>query len=131
MEAYAAIKRSNDNDSDEKEREQYNIKLFATKDKAAEWLLDKYEFWENGHVYGDGDERIETEIEWKNSKQYKICFDFLLQASDDDALFHWEWKRRGNFRTYKIVQIKNGELNFYARTKNLYKIKNMQIVKKS
>lgn len=106
---FAAIKRSVTNDDREEEAEEYCIQLFETREHAALFLIDLYEF--------------------AHHENRDLCQPLMLDffknvATKDDALFQWEWKRRGNFRSYKIVPIgSDGKIEFYAQTKNLFKVK--------
>lgn len=119
--SFAAIKRSINNDNNEHETDEYNIRLFDKREDAANYLIESYEF--------------------EYDQDISVCRSLILSfftstETNEDALFQWEWKRRGNFRTYKIVPIReDGKIEFYAQTKNLFKLKhfdngNVEIVRK-
>lgn len=116
---FAGIKRSRDNDNHNCDEENYIIKSFDSREEAADWLSKQYEYWHEGV---DCKEIVDT-------KEYKEIHRFFITSSNDDAIFQWEWKRRNNFRTYKIIQYKD-ELEFFARAKNLFKLKKGEIIKK-
>lgn len=113
---YAAIKRSINNDNHNGDEQEYQINIFNTREDAAEWLIEQYEY----RYSEDDSEKIDK----------KLLYTFLLTSSIDDAMFQWEWKRRGNFRTYKIIEYTD-VLKFYVKTKNLYKIKNSAVKKRN
>jgi hypothetical protein len=59
-------------------------------------------------------------------------YDFFLNAKDGEIIFHWEWERRGNFRSYWISEFDDDHvLNFYAKSKTLYSLYNNNIMTKS
>jgi hypothetical protein len=110
---YAAIKRSINNDSSEGKEEDYSINIFETKEKAAEWLTNLYDFWEDDWC---------IEGTWNRSNEnWSKLYNFFMEKTSEDIIFQWEWRRKGNFRTYRIVEIldKDG-LEFYSRGGKLY-----------
>lgn len=131
MSRYFAIKRTVNNDYVEHESEKYTIKDFEERSDAAAWLLEHY-LKENNMIDFkiESLESLREILEGKPS--WKAIYDFLMSSTKDDALFNWEWKRRGNFRSYKIVErsSETGDCVFHARAKNLFKLKNDKIAKK-
>lgn len=118
---YAAIKRSiND---DKAEREQYLVKMCASRAEAIDFLLEQYEWWEGGST-------IYTSQEWFDHPARAELELFFNHYGNDDAIFQWEWKRRGNCRTYRIVECAAGLVTFYPRAANLYKLKDDKVVRK-
>lgn len=114
---YAAIKRSINNDLTPCNCDEYKIQIFTNRQDAANFLLKHYE----------SHDRLS---DWTpECPDWKVLFDFLLTSTKDDALFHWEWKRRGNFRTYRIIEFTT-TLNFYSSCPNKFKLKNGKCVKR-
>jgi hypothetical protein len=112
MTRYAALKRSVNNDKSEFEDDIILCKEFDRREEAAMWLANKYE-----------PDVLESEWDADNY-DWKLLYDFLMTSSQDDAIFQWEWKRRGNFRQYKIIEIGDDVvLRLFVKTKNLYKLK--------
>ena len=119
MSRYFAVKRSVNNDYKEHESDRYTVREFEERKDAAVWLLKHY-----------SNEICTFEIS-EGSPCWNSIYDFLTTSTNDDALFIWEWKRRGNFRSYKIIEFSVGEdFVFCARTKNLFKLKDGNVVKK-
>ena len=121
---FAAIKRSTDNDNHDGSDETYRILTFDDREAAIVWLLEQYEHWENNSGFD------REQGEWgRGVPDWNILRDFFRESKNEDALFHWQWKRRNNFRTYRIVQF-TGDLNFSAKAGNLFKYKNRQVIPK-
>jgi len=123
---FAAIKRSLDNDNHPGKEESYNIKIFASKNDAVEWLLQNYEHWDDEHCTGD-------DREWDNTVPgWHALHEFFLNSKNGDTMFHWEWERRGNFRTYRIVEFDPNEgIQFYAKGEVLFSFYEEKIMNKS
>ena len=116
---YAAIKRSINQDKTPCTCEKYMIQIFTNRQDAANFLLKHYET--------DDQNRLS---DWTpECLDWKVLFDFLLTSTKEDALFHWEWKRRGNFRTYRIIEFTT-TLDFYSSCPNKFKLKNGKCVKR-
>lgn len=109
---FAAIKRSLTNDGDREEK--YTINVFATKADAAAFLVSKLNVW-------DADEPSDLD-----GVAAALC-DFFVRSANDEGFFFWEWKRKGNFRTFRIVEFKDDDAEgfvFDAQIPKLYKWKN-------
>jgi hypothetical protein len=118
---FASIKRSTNNDNHDWESEEYSFKIFDTREEAVTWLLEQYEHWEsNAGVDRDYQGWGPDLPDWK------VLYNFFMTSANDDVIFHWEWKRRGNFRTYKIVEFTD-VLKTYAKAKNRFKLRNGHI----
>ena len=78
---FAAIKRSINNDNNERERESYKIKIFNSKNEAASWLIQNYEYYHD-HI---------TDAWDINNPGWSMMHDFFLNAKDGEIIFHWEW----------------------------------------
>jgi hypothetical protein len=122
---FAAIKRTRDNDNHISEEEEFVIKIFDTRIEAVKWLVGQYEYWE-------GCSGVDSDVDgdWNpDLPEWKVLENFLMTSSSDEAIFHWQWKRRSNFRTYRIVEYTD-DLRFYQVSKTLYKLKNEIMIKK-
>lgn len=124
MKKFTAVKRSINNDYDITECEKYDINTFNSREEAVNWLLSKYEYEHEDGLFRDS-------ADFYQSDEFKEIRAFFMQVPNDDALFQWEWKRRGNCRTYKIIEHDEGELHFYAKGKTLFKLKNGKVVAKT
>jgi hypothetical protein len=101
---WAAVKRIQNNDNADGEEEEYVVNVFDEKHDAAIWLAEQYEYFED-----DTDADV--------PKMSQVLVKFLMETEDNNnnAVFQWEWERRGNFRTYRIVSCLN---HFHDHTKN-------------
>lgn len=123
---FAAIKRSINNDYGSKESDKYMIKIFNSKDEAATWLCQNYEHYNDEHSHSQSN-NLDS---WNDSIGFIELHKFLINSNDGDAVFHWEWKRRNNFRTYRIISF-NDLITFHSNAKELYSFYCLEIVKKS
>jgi hypothetical protein len=118
MEGYVAIKRSINNDNIEPESDEITMQYFNTRSAAANWLVDQVEIF--NLILEDGPS-------WADSSERKTILKFFLECEPDAAFFQWEWKRRGNCRTYRIVPAQCGTSKFFLHARHLYKLKEGKI----
>ena len=118
---YAAIKKTHDNDGDGDNT--IRIKLFDKRDDAIEWIINVYEFWSEE---SDSEDCIETVDDLSQDQRKTLLMNFLSKSSNDEGVFHWEWKRKNNHRTYRIIEFQvNQELVIPTTTKDLYSIRKL------
>lgn len=129
---FGAIKRVVNNDYSKREHESYKIQMFESKPEAVNWLVNNYEFYED-HNCGDWGSYQKWDIKWtKDQIGWQKLYDFFINAKPGDVMFHWEWERRGNFRSYWINEIaEDGTLSFYANAETLYSFYKQEIMEKS
>lgn len=122
---FAAIKRSITNDKPKGEKEKYTINVFNTKEEASVCLTNLYEWWDDNDLPD-----TETTILWDRSNVNWIeLYNFFIGSTGEDAMFHWEWKRKGNFRSYRIIEIHTEKgIKFYSSVKKLYSFYNQKII---
>lgn len=126
--SFVAIKRSINNDNKEEECDELTIKYFYSKMDAADWLTDQVEY---NHL--SLEESAYNLEDWASCKERSVIFNFFCQAQNEDAFFQWEWKRRGNKRTYRILSVEpeTNEVKFFLFVKRFYKLKDGLIKEKT
>lgn len=114
---YAAVKREVNNDNGNgKEVEQWHVQISSARIDAIERLLDMVDYTGIQFSFNDDD--------WRRSTERATMRNFFSAvAQEGDALFQWEWKRRGNFRTYRIIEFEpTVGFSFYAQAERLWKL---------
>lgn len=123
MKKFAAVKRTVINDvDDDTKKESFVLKICDNRSDAISWLLAQFEYWD---VESIGN----IKEEWITCPEWKTLHDFFQNSKKDEGILNWEWERKGNFNSYRIVEFVESEaLQFYSRIKNLYGIKDNVIV---